>query len=448
MKRLVSKLKVFAIMGVVCTTAFAQKPDINWFANNSNANTFNIANADQLAGLAVLVNNTVGLGQAVDFKGKTIVLTDNIDLSKYGVNYNAKKGWIPIGINHETTFKGIFDGNGKTISGLYMNMSKEYSEYTGLFGFMDLYDKVEIKNVGLVNVNITGYSEVGAVVGVSYGGVITKCYSTGTIKGYEKVGGVAGKFSGKMVDCYSSATVIGVVSVDGRQGGVGGVVGEGRHLIGCYFTGKVSGSGSVGGVVGSGDGTIVNCYSIGAVNGNNYVGGIVGGGGNIIADCYSTGTVIGKNYVGGVAGTVSRITNCYSTGAVTGDNNVGGVVGYESWGSGSISNCAGLNPSVKAKGLDFGRIIGKGGKLSGNAAFVGMTNGAGNSLWINKTATEKNGLDIAADEIKADPTIGGRFTKRTVKLGDGYPDFTSGWVTEAGKLPGIGTAVDMPAHLK
>jgi hypothetical protein len=108
-------------------------PDYSWYGNGS-AYTFSIATADQLAALANLVNGDDGK-TAVDFTGKTINLTADINLSThYGTSYNSGKGWIPIG--HKDTgplyFYGVFDDGGHTISGLYIN-STDYDN-TGLFG--------------------------------------------------------------------------------------------------------------------------------------------------------------------------------------------------------------------------------------------------------------------------------------------------------------------------
>jgi len=436
------RITVFTAVFLFWTAAMAQKPDISWYVSNYEADTFRIANADQLAGLGTLVINTAGLGQAVNFKGKTIVLTNNIDLSKYGINYNAKKGWIPIGeampfVGTSNMFYGVFDGNGKTISGLYIN---DQNQTIGLFKYVA--KPGEIKNLGLVNVNITGGDHhIGAIVGSFGGNLVANCYSTGTIRSTSNgsVGGIAGRSDGKVVDCYSSSIVKG----DNGRGTVGGVVGvfSGSLLTGCYSTGTISG-GTVGGIVGSSTGKIANSYFTGAVSGGN-VGGVVGHGRGEIANCYSTSVVSGNYGVGGVVGSMDgygsvSVTNCYSTGTVSGNNYVGGVIGGGQYGYITVSNCAALNPSIKAKGSDFGRIWGGtgGGKFSANVAFVGATNNIGNSMWINKTAEEKNGADIPASEIKADPTIGGRFT------------VPNGWVTEAGKLPGLGATVNMPAHLK
>ncbi|MCL2677817.1 MAG: hypothetical protein FWE85_02055, partial [Clostridiales bacterium] len=120
-----------------------------WYAEDSD--TYTISTADQLAGLAVLTN------AGNRFSGKTIILSNNLDLSAYGQSYNSGKGWTPIGAQKEY-FSGTFDGNGKTITGLYINTDTSYS---GLFG--TVYGTV--KNLGVVNVNVNCGNSAGGLAG-------------------------------------------------------------------------------------------------------------------------------------------------------------------------------------------------------------------------------------------------------------------------------------------
>ena len=73
------------------------------------------------------------------------------------------------------SFAGVFDGNGHTIS----HLTIEGGSYLGLFGWLG---GAKIKNLGLVDVNITGSGNyVGGLVGYNNGGAVTRCYSTGRI---------------------------------------------------------------------------------------------------------------------------------------------------------------------------------------------------------------------------------------------------------------------------
>jgi len=138
-------------------------------------------------------------------------------------------------------FRGVFDGNGHTISHLTV-----YGEgYLGLFGRLE--SGAEVRNLGVADVNVTdsGYNGyVGGLVGYS-SATVSNCYSTGTIKGSERVGGLVGYNYGSVSTSYSTV--------------------------------MVSGSGScVAGLVGGNSGTVTQCYSSGPVRGGGaYVGGLV-----------------------------------------------------------------------------------------------------------------------------------------------------------------------------
>lgn len=204
---------------------------------------YEIGNAGQLYWFAALVNKN----SSAEFKGKLTsditvnvnVLNDDGTLNGDGSNFRP---WIPIGYDPtgNNTFFASFDGNGKTVSGLYFNDSNTLA-CIGLLGFV--YDGT-IKNVGVVDSYLRGGNFVGGVVGLS---------------------------ANTVENCYSEATVIG-------SGNVGGVVGRTDDAVtNCYNTGFVSGNNNVGGVVGYNNyATVTNCYNIGSVSGNDRVGGVIG----------------------------------------------------------------------------------------------------------------------------------------------------------------------------
>jgi hypothetical protein len=228
----------FAVF-ILAMSVAAQTPDTSWYASNPKADTFFISTADELAGLAQVVNDN-------KFLFKTAILTADIDLSAYGKGWNGGKGWIPIGESYgDAPFVGTFDGNGKIVSGLYINDAER--DNAGLFGSISEHSDAIVKNLGVVNVEIFGRDGVGGVSGdVTYGGVIN-CYTTGTINGNWGVGGVVGVTGhGRVGNCYSSATVSGGSDV----GGVVGYVGGSSSIGTCYSLGAVSGDDNVGGVAG------------------------------------------------------------------------------------------------------------------------------------------------------------------------------------------------------
>jgi len=409
-------------LAVLCLAqgVWAQKPDISWFAKNPDADTFYIATANGLAGLAQLVNNAAGLGQAVDFKGKKIVLTTNINLSVYGAKYNDKKGWIPIGYGN--SFSGIFDGNGKTVSGLYI--AGDFAS-AGLFGIVN---GGEIKRLGVTNVNITASvmmgNGVGGIAGELLNSNITDCFSSGTINSSTRnanyrdpqsyTGGIVGKIIngnitnsyslttikgdygiqiGGVVGCtnenvnvtnsYSTGTLNGDISVGGVVGYVGGVVGNVGSCFGngckivvtnSYSTGTINGGKGVGGVLGYVSGNswygckvvITNSFSTGNISGRDGVGGILGTGtdcNRVINNSFSTGNISGSDDVGGIAGRCEKVSNSYSTGAVSGNNTVGGVVGY----AGEVNNNYSTG-AISGKNYVGGIVGNAGSKIKSNVA--------------------------------------------------------------------------------
>lgn len=218
-----------------------------------------ISTAEQLQQLATDVNggNT--------YSGTYFKLTQDIDLSS--VCSKEKGSWTSIG-NFTNKFSGTFDGCGYKISGLYINSS---SSYQGLFGYLD--SDGTIKNLGIVNSNVTATGNIGSIsIGGLCGnnsGTIEKCYNTGNVTGNEAVGGVCGNNTGTIKNCYN--------------------------------TGTVTGSQFVGGMCGYSNGTIENCHNIGTVTGTSesltYIGSVCGYNYNgIITNCYYLDTTTIDTY--------------------------------------------------------------------------------------------------------------------------------------------------------
>ncbi len=363
-------------------------PDTETYGDGSESNPYIIDSAEDLAGLSWLVYTKGQEGNPLvygtDYSGSYIFQrkyfkqTANIDLSAYY--------WQPIGIGYTrdgtsrfNCFSGNYDGGNHTVSGIFTpaGSSIAYS-YQGLFGYVDsssLSYSITIKNIGITNSFIQGYSSVGGVVGYAYASsstiTITNCYNIGDVTSTATssfyVGGVVGSaYSATITNCYNTGTVSGA----GEH--VGGVVGSAEYsttVTNCYNIGDVTSTATsysyVGGVVGSAySATITNCYNTGSVSGSsNYVGGVVGYAGynTTIANCYSTGvitsTATNGSDVGGVVGRADSnitINNCYNTGSVSGSINVGGVAGYISF---NITNCYNTG-NITSSGQYVGGIVG------------------------------------------------------------------------------------------
>jgi hypothetical protein len=257
----------------------------------------------------------IALGNEPNDYDKHFILTVNIDLAGYvfdkaviAPDTDPNTEWDFEGM----PFIGVFDGNGHTISHLTIN----YGGYLGLFGY--LAAGAEVRNLGVVNVNIAGSSGyIGSLTGYN-SGTLTRCYCTGTVSGGGYVGGLVGFNSlGVIADCYSNSVAIGSWCIGGLVGYI-----YGGSVSRCYSTNVVRGQSQVGGLAGFSYSTVTQCYSKSTVSGGSYVGGLVGynDGGTVIW-CYSTGMVGGELfYVGGLVGynSAGEISQCYSTGWVSG----------------------------------------------------------------------------------------------------------------------------------
>ena len=90
-------------------------------------------------------------------------------------------GWVPIGISYLAAFSAIFDGNGHTISNLYINSS---ATYVGFFGYTGAGS--EIRNLGLEHgsVTATGANAItGGLVGENFRGSVSASYATASVTG-------------------------------------------------------------------------------------------------------------------------------------------------------------------------------------------------------------------------------------------------------------------------
>ncbi len=178
--------------------------------------------------------------------------------------YNGGAGWTPIGDVDSSLnpFITTFEGNGHTISNLFINEARSTSDAVGLFGFVGKLDaSARIRNVGLVNVLV---QETNAAY----------------------TGGLAGVLISEHTGSVSAAGF--------------NIYGE---ISASYVTGSVSGADHVGGLVGHSDGSIRASYSHAAVTGGDAVGGLVGQNGNgIVHNSYATGPVTGSSRAGGLTG--------------------------------------------------------------------------------------------------------------------------------------------------
>ena len=163
-------------------------------------------------------------------------LGNDIDLTSYISSGNgtsdATLGWLSISDNSVGPigyFTGSFDGDGHTISGLFIN--RPTTNDCGLFGFVGTGGSVKNVGVNISPVGVTGNRYVGGLSAISTG-TIENCYVNGSVTGNYWVGGLVGSSSGRIENCYSAG------SVTGTGPRFGGLVGEnhtGATITSSFF---------------------------------------------------------------------------------------------------------------------------------------------------------------------------------------------------------------------
>lgn len=266
-------------------------------------NPYQIANASQL----------VWITHNPSVWNKHFLQTANITFPAEINAWESATGWLPIG-NLTMPFVGIYDGNNFSISDLYINNTVNGN----IALFYSIQSNVQIKNLSILNANITGKGETAILAGENIG-LISNCHVTGTVNSTSNsTGGIIGFNSGTITNCISNANVTGTYYVGGISGFSNGSISN------CSNTGNITGVDYVGGVAGSlNNGTITYSSSSGTIRGNNLMGGFIGQAKGTISNCYSRANVIrnigGSSYVGGFVGRPydCTINNSYSTGSLT-----------------------------------------------------------------------------------------------------------------------------------
>lgn len=242
------------------------------------------------------------------------VLTSDIDLSEYD-------SWLSIGVL-ATEYKGVFDGQGHSISGLKSDANTDYKTHCGLFGFAI---GATFRNLTIVAPTMVTFSQGGALVGKATACTISNCKVTDVnITGSQKTGALIGEMSGECLveDCYSSGKITGVSQQSSVLGGlIGAATGTVRR---CGSTVEISAPSmqQIGGLAGSASAcSLVACYAKGNVEGKITVGGLVGSMSDAvnITGCYATGSVTANHYsgalTGGYNGSTANVTGFYYRGA-------------------------------------------------------------------------------------------------------------------------------------
>ncbi len=320
MKKATMLLAMIFFVGILVSQT-AEPPEIGI---GTSTNPYQIAN----------LNNLYWLSQnSSEWDQKHYIQTADINAADT-YNWNGGAGFSPIGITDTAFTSCSYDGKGFVIDSLFININSDYDH-----GFFGKVVSSDFENINLTNVNVTGYSGVGALVGYSDGSDFTNCTSSGSVSGYDRVGGLIGdsyaySAFNNITDCHSSCDVTG-------SGGekIGGLIGAVYHSY------------------------VGNCSARGTVNSaNNYVGGLIGSSGIMnVSKCFATGNVSGNENVGGLLGYAysSSIGNSYARGNITGSSNTGGLVGY-------LNQCGNDSPGmsystgfINGAGTYIGGLVGQ-----------------------------------------------------------------------------------------
>lgn len=234
------------------------------------------------------------VNKGLTYEGKTIILTQDLDLSSVCHQVDGKTendiSWTPIGTstNH---FKGTFDGNNKCISNLYINSDSQDSY--ALFGYID---NAIIKNLKVSGTVKTTTNIAGGTVYNAANSSLIKIVNNINVESNYIAGGLLTMIDTEenemnIIRCINNGNITVKNTEKGKNGYVGGILGyinRARKVTvsESFNTGIIDGEATnitfVGGLLGENDGTInlkiENCYNVGKCQGNSkaYIGGIIG----------------------------------------------------------------------------------------------------------------------------------------------------------------------------
>ena len=375
------------------------------------------------AGLAAF-RDSVNAGMT--YEGLTVKLTADIDLNGY---CNGTRGWTPIGVyknkaygmNATTSFNGVFDGNGKTISNLLIYSEDTTQMYGALFG--------NVTGATLKNFTVKGLVSGTDVAGVA--GALHEGCNVENVTSYVDLTGkqgendkkeVRGKVAGIVIqpkaagvvvsNCNNYGNILAFIAEDSNS--VGGIVasnGKNIEITNCNNYGNimVQGIKEAGGIVGSDHSQTMykNCHNYGNITGNECVGGIVGASNGSFENCSNEGEISGVQEVGGIVGKISCIdtngntlTDCKNSGKVTATNNsqtnciAGGLVGFASKEASvtvTFTNCENTSTEITGRKGYVGQIIGYvwSNESSGYKVKFDKCKGIDSKDWIGSSAKNR-----------------------------------------------------------
>ena len=358
----------------------------DWALHNggdSEADAYVISTTDDLDLLAQRVND----GTA--YKNKFFKLGDDITYSHttaWNDATSTENNFTPIGTDVSHTFKGIFDGNGKTVSGIRI---KSGDGYKGLFG--TIYDGATVKNVILSDARIIDDYYCGGIAGKCNYSTITNCWvkSNVCIGNRNYKGGIAGRVLESTISgCRSEATLTAYSSSNIFYGGIAGDA-ESSEVSQCVVVGA----------------TIPNAGFRGAIVGRNYE---------------STSTLTSNYYT---ACTVLGVANAANVGCQGADANgarqavaIGAATGVTVTPTGTATtyDVSGITTYADNSGIKYNNTFYAGYSetvklniaytVPDGCIFNGFTDGNGNALTDNGDGTYTLTMTGAAATVTPDVT--------------------------------------------
>ena len=337
------------------------------------------ATADELAAATSGTTVTIDSGKLLaalvqsvndgnDYAGYTIKLTKNLDL-----NGNE---WTPIGQKNGNKFKGTFDGQGYTVTGLKIS-EKKAAAFDGYVAFFGATDSATIKNLTVAG-SVTGNDAAG-IVGKGVNTTLENCHNKATITATVKAAGIVASLDkGTLKNCTNS----GAITTTGTNPAAGIVAwcNPGATIVDCQNSGAVTVTGSgdssqAGGICGNlgNNSTVTNCSNSGKISAS-LAGGVAGrakgaaGKAAQIVSFTNTGEIVASNFAGGVVGDAQNgvtAESCTIKGTVFGTNAAGGIFGTTQGNSQSAVKDCTINANVTATTANrAGQVVGiLGGKV-------------------------------------------------------------------------------------
>ena len=278
------------------TETWGDKADTSWYTSAPGASEYHISTAEQLAGLAQLVNTAPG---TTNFAGKTFYLDNDIDLSGHE--------WISIGTvlggdYPEYSFCGVFDGQGHVISNLYSHESDiKGADKTHNLLRNALFGSVhngEVKNLGVADAEIWIDPKDDSAAGK---GILVDWMG-----------------KSKITNCWTSGSIYSGTKTEKNIGGIVGVTMQGCTISGCYSTATLTGNFTNSeGYYKNPDSATWPCDSIGGIVGARFDGSLT------VTDCWFDGKIVVNSIhaaVGGIVGCIATVNN--SVGGSVGDADI------------------------------------------------------------------------------------------------------------------------------